>query len=128
MKEFHKMSNKKKMKKIIERSKNFADSFLEMNYMPYKRMKNRNIKINNHNLERAIRINNINKNKDNNIDKDFIIKDPNKIRDELLKMHMQFYIANYNKDYNFHFLKKKFKPQTIRKFAYIKDSYFGVPC
>ena len=128
MKEFHKISHKNQMKKIIERSKTFADSFLKMDYMPYKPMNNHKTKINNHNLERAIRIKNISKNMENNPDKEFIIQDPNKIRDELLKMHMKFYKANYNKNYNFHFLKKKFKSQTIRKYAYIKDSYFGVPC
>lgn len=128
IKEFHKISNKNRMKKIIEHSKNFADSFLELDYMPYKPMNNLKVKINHYNLERAIRIKNIYKNKKDKPEAEFIIQDPNKIRDELLNMHMQFYKANYNKDYNFHFLKKKFKSQTIRKFAYIKDSYFGVPC
>ena len=128
MKEFHKISNIKTLKKIRERSKIYADSIAEMNYMPYQPMNHPIKKIYYNNLKRAIKINYIKKHLLNTKDDELIPYDAELLKDQLLETQSKIYRKNFNKKSNFHFLKNKFKSQTIRKFAYIKDSYFGVPC
>ena len=126
IKELYDISNKNKMKKIKERSKSYADSIVEMNYMPYQKMDHRFININNNNLERAIKINIINKYSKNI--KDDYLNNPRILREEILKTRMKHYKKYLKNNYNYNILKKKFKPETIRKYGYIKDSFFGIPC
>ena len=128
MKEFHKISDIKKLKKIQERSKTYADSIAEMNYMPYQPMNHPNRKIYYNNLKRAIKINFIKKHLINTNKDELMPYDIGVIKDELLETQSNIYKANFKKKSNFHFLKNKFKSETIRKFGYIKDSYFGIPC
>ena len=128
VKDFYKIYNKNKIKKIKERSKDYADSIAELNYMQYEPMNQYYMNVNNNNLERAIKINVIKKYMHNVQDDDLLIYNPKVLRDEILKTQMKSYKVNFNKTYNFNFIKQKFRSQTIRKFAYIKDSYFGIPC
>ena len=128
MKEFHQLHNKKKLKKIIERSRNIADSIAEMSYMPYQPLDYRFININTYNLERVIKLNMINKHSKDILDNELLIHNPRILRDEILKTEMNYYRVNHNQEYKAHFLKKKLMPETIKKYAYIKDSYFGIPC
>ena len=128
MKEFHKISEIKNLKKIQERSKTYADSIAEMNYMPYQPMNHPNRKIYYNNLKRAIKINFIKKHLINTKENELMPYDAGALKDLLLETQSKIYKANFNKKSNFHFLKNKFKSETIRKFAYIKDSYFGIPC
>ena len=130
---FYKIHKKNRLNRIKEKSKDYANSILEINYLPYQPMKKTNpicsfIKINKNNLSRAIKINTINKYLYNIEDEDLLLHNPKKLREELLKTHMKFYKISFKKKFNHNFLRKKLKPETIRKFAYIKDSYFGVPC
>ena len=130
---FYKFHKKNRLNRIKEKSKDYANSILEINYLPYQPMKKTNpncsfIKINKNNLSRAIKINTINKYLYNIEDEDLLLHNPKKLREELLKTHMKFYKISFKKKFNHNFLRKKLKPETIRKFAYIKDSYFGVPC
>ena len=128
VKDFYKIYNKKRIQKIKERSKDYADSIAELNYMQYEPMNQYYMNVNNNNLERAIKINVIKKYMHNVQDDDLLIYNPKALRDEILKTQMKSYKVNFNKKYNFNFIKQKFRPKTIRKFAYIKDSYFGIPC
>ena len=130
---FYKIHKKNRLNRIKEKSKDYANSILEINYLPYQPMKKTNpicsfIKINKNNLSRAIKINTINKYLYNIEDEDLLLHNPKKLREELLKTHMKFYKISFKKKFNHNFLRKKLKPETIRKFAYIKDSYVGVPC
>ena len=129
----YKLYKKSRLNRIKEKSKDYANSILEINYLPYQPMKKTDpncsfIKINRNNLYRAIKINTINKYLYNVEDEDLLIHNPKKLREELLKTNMKYYKISLKKKFNHNFLKKKLKPETIRKFAYIKDSYFGIPC
>ena len=128
MKEFYENSNNNRLKKIKERSKIYADSIVDMNYMPYQKMNRPFIKINNNNLERAIKINIINKYSKNIKDDYLLLYNPKILREEILKTRMKHYKTYLNNNINYNVCKKKLKPQTIRKYGYIKDSFFGIPC
>ena len=130
---FYKIHKKNRLNRIKEKSKDYANSILEINSSPYQPMKKTNsncsfIEINRNNLSRAIKINTINKYLYNIKDEELLVHNPKKLREELLKTHMKFYKISFKKKFNHNFLRKQLKPETIRKFAYIKDSYFGVPC
>ena len=130
---FYKIHKKNRLNRIKEKSKDLANSILEINYLPYQPLEKTDnncsfIKINKNNLSRAIKINTINKYIYNIEDEDLLVHNPKKLKEELLKTHMKFYKISFKKKFNLNFLRKKLKPETIRKFAYIKDSYFGVPC
>jgi len=129
----YKLYKKSRLNRIKEKSKDYANSILEINYLPYQSMKKTDpncsfIQINRNNLYRAIKINTINKYLYNVEDEDLLVHNPKKLREELLKTNMKYYKISLKKKFNHNFLKKKLKPETIRKFAYIKDSYFGIPC
>ena len=96
--------------------------------MPYQPMNHPNRKIYYNNLKRAIKINFIKKHLINTNKDELMPYDIGVIKDELLETQSNIYKANFKKKSNFHFLKNKFKSETIRKFGYIKDSYFGIPC
>ena len=132
MPEFYKIHDKNKIKRINERAKNYAASMHEINYLPYQPMKKSKnyscIRISKNNLSRAIKINFIKKYLHNVGEDDLLLYNPKKLSEELLKTHLRYYKVNFKKKYNYSFLKKKLKPETIRKFGFIKDSYFGIPC
>ena len=83
--------------------------------------------INMHNLARARKINIINKYLYNLEDDDLLIHNPKKLREEIKKVQNACNKTDYKANYNYSFLRKKLKLETIRKFNCIKDSQFGFP-
>ena len=128
MKEFYKIANKNRMKQIKERSKNYADSFAEISYIPYEPMNRPFMKIYSNNLKRVIKVNFINKYLNIDKDNELLIQNSKLLRDDILNTRIQFYKVNFNKVQKNNFIRNKLKPETIKKYGYIKDSYFGIPC
>ena len=133
MPNFYKTHNNFRIKKIQERAKEYANSFAEINYLPYQPINAFNTNnssniINSNNLSRVIKINTIKKYLYNIEDDDLLIRNSKKLKEEIWNTQMVYYKNNYRKKYNFSFLKKRLKQITLRKFSSIKDSYFGVPC
>ena len=81
-----------------------------------------------HNLSRAIKINTINKYLYNIEDDFLLLHNPKKLKEEIMKVQNECNKNNFKKYYNFSFLKGKLRKETIQKFNYIKNSYFGLPC
>ena len=128
IKDCHKIYNRNRMKRIKARSRDYANSLAELNYMQYEPMNQTYMKVNDNNLKRVIKISEIKKYKHNLQDDDLLLYNPKLLRDKIYKTQMNYYHSYFNKECHFNFIKKKFRPQTIRKFSYIKDSYFGIPC
>ncbi len=128
MNEFQKISTYNTMKQIKERAKTYANAIANLNYMPYQPMNHPNKELYYTNLKRAIKINYIRKHLKNINEDELLSVNPKFIKDQLLKTQFEIYKANKHKNLNYNFLKHNFREQTIRQFAYIKDSFFGIPC
>jgi hypothetical protein len=128
IRECHKIYNRNRMKKIKARSRDYANSLAELNYMQYEPMNQTYMKVNDNNLRRVIKIGEIKKYKHNLQDDDLLLYNPKLLKDKIYKTQLNYYQSYFNKECHFNFIKKKFRPQTIRKFSYIKDSFFGIPC
>lgn len=119
-------------KKIVERSKKFAESMANMyffqynpkNYIDYK---NATMNINTKNLTKVIKLNRINKYLCDVEDDDLLVMNSNKLRDLMKQAEIQYYLCN-KKDFQLSYLRKNLKPQTLNKFSRIKNSFFGFPC
>ena len=132
LKNFMKIHNSKARKAIKQRSKDLTDSIYEINDYPYEKLSSSYSKenvgnINMHNLARARKINIINKYLYNLEDDDLLIHNPKKLREEIKKVQNACNKTDYKANYNYSFLRKKLKLETIRKFNCIKDSQFGFP-
>ena len=132
LKDFKKIHNSKARKAIKQRSKDLTDSIYEINDYPYQKLSSSYSKenvgnINMHNLARARKINIINKYLYNLEDDDLLIHNPKKLREEIKKVQNACNKTDYKANYNYSFLRKKLRLDTIRKFNCIKDSQFGFP-
>ena len=114
----------KEQKKIRQRSKDHVNSIYEINDYPYI-IKNGYIQ--RHNLSRAIKINTINKYGYNLEDDYLLVHNPKKLKEEIMKVQIECNKINYKAIYNYSFLRKNLKLETVRKFNSIKDSKFGCP-
>ena len=127
--EAHKLKEKKKIKQV---SSDYSNSFYEINDYPYEKITNSYSRdkvgdINIHNLTRVKKINIINKYLYNLEDDDLLLHNPKKLKEELKKVQIACEKNNYRTNYNFSFLRKNLKKETINKFNCIKDSRFGFP-
>lgn len=127
---------KKFTKKVIKlKSKQFADSFASINnYEEYQPLINMNsdmphLNINSINLKRVIKVNNILKNLYILDDDDLLVRNIQKLKDEVRDIEMKYYTVDGNKkNYHLSFLKNEVKRQTIAKLNHMKNPHFGVPC
>ena len=127
---------KKFIKNVIkERSKQFADSFAEINsYFEYQPLIDMNsdmphLNINTTNLKRVIKVNNIKKNLYSLDDDDLLTQNVKKLKDKVREAEMEFYtVDGHKKRYNLSFVKNAVRPQTIAKLNHMKNPHFGIPC
>ena len=121
----------KEQKKIRQRSKDHVNSIYEINDYPYVKFDPayiiKNGYIQRHNLSRAIKINTINKYGYNLEDDYLLVHNPKKLKEEIMKVQIECNKINYKAIYNYSFLRKNLKLETVRKFNSIKDSKFGCP-
>ena len=127
--EAHKKKEKQKIKRL---SLDFSNSIYEINDYPYEKLsasysRDKVGEINLHNLERVKKINIINKYLYNLEDDDLLLHNPKKLKEELKRVQIDCDKINYRTNYNYSFLRKKLKNETIYKFNCIKDSRFGFP-
>ena len=132
MENFKKYHNSKEKKRIKKLSNDLADSIYEINDYPYEEFntsysRDKIGEINLHNLSRARKINIIKKYIYNLDDDDLLLHNPKKLKEEIQKVQIDCNKNNYRTDYNFSFLRKHLRIETIRKFKCIKDSQFGFP-
>ena len=130
--EFKKIHNSKEKKRIKQHSQDLINSINEISDYPYEELqssysRNKIGDLNLHNLSRAIKINIINKYLYNLEDDELLIHNPKKLKEEIKKVEIECNQNNYKMDYNFSFLRKKLRKETLIKFNYIKDSRFGYP-
>ena len=132
MQKFKKAHISKEIKKIKQRSSDYVNSFYEINNYPYEEFDisnpndNKGV-VSRHNLTRAIKVNTINKYLYNLEDDDLLLHNPKKLKEEIMKVQIECNQNNYKTNYNFSFLRKKLRKETIIKFNHIKDSRFGFP-
>ena len=132
MQKFKKIHDLKELNKIKQRSADYVNSFYEINNYPYEEFVISNLNdnkgvISRHNLTRAIKVNSINKYLYNLEDDDLLLHNPKKLKEEIMKVQIECNQNNYKTNYNFSFLRKKLRKETIIKFKHIKDSRFGFP-
>ena len=120
---------------IRERSKQLADSFASINnYMEYQPLKPMNsdmphLNINDINLKRVVKVNEIKKNLFSYDDDDLLLHNVQKLKEELKDVELQYYsIDKHANKYNLSFLKNHVKRRTVEKVNAIKNPRFGVPC
>ena len=129
---FKKIHKSKERNAIKQRSKELTNSLYEINDYPYEKISSSYSKdnigyINMHNLSRAKKVNIINKYIYNLEDDDLLIHNPKKLKEEIQKLKIACNKTDYKANYNYSFLRKTLKLETIKKFNCIKDSQFGFP-
>ena len=132
MQRIKKAYNSKELNKIKQRSSDYVNSLFEINDYPYDEFETYNINdnqglISRHNLSRAIKVNTINKYLYNLEDDYLLLHNPKKLKEEIKKVQIECNKNNYRTYYNFSFLRKNLRKETIIKFNHIKDSRFGFP-
>ena len=122
-------------KMLKDRAKEFADSLFSINnyyeYQPLIDIKTdmAHLNVNDINLKRVIKVNEIRKNLFSSDDDDLLIHNVNKLKEQLRDVELQYYsIDRYNKKYNLSFVKNNVKRKTIEKLNSFKNPRFGVPC
>ena len=122
-------------KTLKDRAKEFADSLFSINnyyeYQPLIDIKTdmAHLNVNDINLKRVIKVNEIRKNLFSSDDDDLLIHNVNKLKEQLRDVELQYYsIDRYNKKYNLSFVKNNVKRKTIEKLNSFKNPRFGVPC
>lgn len=129
---FKKIHKSKERNAIKQRSKELTNSLYEINDYPYEKISSSYSKenigyVNMHNLSRAKKVNIINKYLYNLEDDDLLIHNPKKLKEEIQKLKIACNKTDYKANYNYSFLRKTLKLETIKKFNCIKDSQFGFP-
>ena len=132
LEKFKKNHKSKERNAIKQRSKELTNSLYEINDYPYEKISSSYSKdnigyINMHNLQRAKKVNIINKYLYNLEDDDLLIHNPKKLKEEIQKLKIACNKTDYKANYNYSFLRKTLKLETIKKFNCIKDSQFGFP-
>ena len=132
LEKFKKIHKSRERNAIKQRSKELTNSLYEINDYPYEKMSSPYSKesigyINMHNLSRARKVNIINKYLYNLEDDDLLIHNPKKLKEEIQKLKIACNKTDYKANYNYSFLRKTLKLETIKKFNGIKDSQFGFP-
>ena len=122
-------------KTLKERAKQFADSLFSINnfdeYQPLRDIKTNmaHLNINDINLKRVVKVNEIKKNLYSPDDDVLLLHNVNKLKEQLRDVELEYYsVDKYNKKYNLSFIKNNVKRKTIEKLNAIKNSRFGIPC
>ena len=122
-------------KTLKERAKQFADSLFSINnfdeYQPLRDIKTNmaHLNINDINLKRVVKVNEIKKNLYSPDDDVLLLHNVNKLKEQLRDVELEYYsVDKYNKKYNLSFIKNDVKRKTIEKLNAIKNSRFGIPC
>ena len=120
---------------IKERSKQLADSLASINfYFEYQPLKEINsdipqLNINQINLKRVVKVNEIRKNLNSFDDDDLLIHNINKLKEEIRDAELKYYsIEKHNNNYHLSFVKNNVRRSTLEKANAIKNPRFGVPC
>ncbi len=120
------------VKKIIKRrSKVYADSFKTINDINYQQMiplESGYSSLNENNLIRAIKVNEINKNYFCADSDDLLQYNVKKLRDEIKNTEDYFYMVSMKDKNKVTFLKGNIKRQTIERSNLIKSSHFSLAC
>ena len=125
-----KLSHMEKInKKIVNTSKTFANLLFQMNHEEYQKMDNEHCAfsepiINYNNLERGIKVHYIRKNKVELDNEEIVTRE----RFKKIKSETDEEISYLMKNTGVpHFVKKKFKEKTLRKYREVSGDYMGFP-